>query len=223
MTQTDRARKDAKRHRRQIAVAAKREAQHRREVERRRRALLTYGGMAGALIVVIGLALAMNQRNRSGLAEVRGGRNAAAGLSQPAARVGVVERFDDQGGTHIQLGQPHPAYNSNPPTSGWHTPQTANWGAFRHKIADEIIVHNLEHGGIWISYRDPGDTALVEKLEALAARYRSKVIVTPRPGNDAPIAMAAWTRLLKLDAYDEERIVKFIEAFKNKGPEQVPD
>jgi hypothetical protein len=223
MTQADRVRKDAKRQRRQVAVAAKREEQHLREVGRRRRTLLTYGGIAGALVVVIGLVVAMNQRNRSGLAEVPGGEKVAAGVSQPAAKRGVVEHFDDQGGTHIQLGRPHPAYNSDPPTSGWHTPQTANWGAFRNAIPDQIIVHNLEHGGIWISYSDPKDTTLVEKLETLTARYRSKVILTPRSGNDAPIVVAAWTRLMKLDTYDEEKIVRFIDAFKNKGPESVPD
>jgi hypothetical protein len=93
----------------------------------------------------------------------------------------------------------------------------------RSQIPDQVIIHNLEHGGIWISYRDPSDTELVDRLEALAARYRSKVIVTPRPQNDAPIAVAAWTRLMKLDAYDEDKIVRFIEAYRNKGPEQVPD
>ncbi|MGH2625111.1 MAG: DUF3105 domain-containing protein, partial [Anaerolineales bacterium] len=83
----------------------------------------------------------------------------------------------------------------------------------------ETLVHNLEHGGVWISYRDPKDSDLAGKLQGVARRYR-KVIVTPRAANDAPIAVAAWGRLLKLQTFDEAQIVAFIEAYMGKiGPE----
>jgi hypothetical protein len=206
MTQADKARRDAKRQRRHTAIAAKQEERQRRDAARRQRTLLTYGGVGAGVVLVVVLVVGLGIR----------GRSAPAGLPG-------VEQFADQGGTHLQLGQPHPAYNSNPPTSGWHTPQTAGWGAHRSMVPDEVVVHNLEHGGIWISYRDANDTTLLAKLEALVARYRSKVILTPRAQNDAPIAVAAWGRLMRLDAYDEDRIVRFIDAYRNKGPEQVPD
>ena len=57
----------------------------------------------------------------------------------------------------------------------------------------------------------------------LSRRYRSKVIITLRPKNDSRIAVAAWTRLMKLDHYDEAAIVNFINRFKNRGPELFPD
>jgi hypothetical protein len=212
MTQSEKARKDAKRDRRQAVIVAKREAQRRSEAQRRRRSWAIYGGIAAAVIVVAGLGVWSSMRGRS-----------PAGPAPSASGQMVVETYPDQGTAHIRLGDAHPAYNSNPPTSGWHTPQTVPWGARRDAIPDEVVIHNLEHGGIWISYKDPTDTALVEKLEALASRYRSKVIVTPRPQNDAPIAVVAWTKLMKLQAFDEAAIVKFIDAYKNKGPEQVPD
>lgn len=182
--------------------AARREEQRRRDARRRVRARLLVAAAVLMVGVVAGLAIWSAMRP-----------------GQPD----LGEKIPGQGADHIRLGQPHPPYNSNPPTSGWHTPQTAPWGSHRVEIADEILVHNLEHGGIWISYRDPDDTALVEKLEALASRYRSKVIVAPRSRNDSPIAVAAWERLMKLDAYDEARIVAFINAYRNKGPERVPD
>lgn len=189
----------AKRLRREAARAEKREAQQWREAQRRRRALTIYGGLAVVVVAVVGLIAWSASRPQSG------------------------ERIAGLGQTHISPGQPHPAYNSNPPTSGWHTPQVASWGASRAEIPDEVLLHNLEHGGIWLSYKNPSDTVLVEKLEALASRYGSKVIVTPRSKNDSPIAIAAWERLLKLDTYDENRIVEFINAFRNRGPERVPD
>jgi hypothetical protein len=206
MTQAEKSRKDAKRQRRQAASVAKHEEQRRREAQRRRRTLLTFGGVAGGAVLIVALIVVAVTRSGTG----------------PAGLPGVRE-FPNQGGTHLTLGQSHPPYNSNPPTSGWHTPQTAGWGAHRSVLPDEIVVHNLEHGGIWISYRDAGDAALVERLQALVARYRSKVILTPRPQNDAPIAVAAWGRLMNLKTLDEDLIVRFIEAYRNKGPEQVPD
>ncbi len=245
MSQTDKLKKPAKRQRREAAIAAKREARQREQAARRRSALLTYGGLAVGAALVVAVVVIVNLRGRSGLVEIdaptlsaraaQGAPAGAPGAGAPtpgevdaaagaeASPRGVVKRYPSQGVAHIRLGDSHPPYNSNPPTSGWHTPETAPWGAHRREIPDQVIVHNLEHGGIWISYRDPSNTELVDRLETLAGRYRSKVIVTPRPQNDAPIAVAAWTRLMKLDEYDEDKIVRFIEAYRNRGPEQVPD
>lgn len=144
-----------------------------------------------------------------------------AGLAgQP--RPQIVE-YPDQGRAHIVPGQPHPPYNSSPPTSGWHFPAPANWGFYNDELPDELLVHNLEHGGIWISVKSAGDAEVIDRLVALMRRYRSKVIVTVRPGNDSRIAVAAWGRLMKLDQYDERAIVDFINRFKDRGPELVRD
>lgn len=182
----------------QIRRETRREDQRRRERQRRRRATAITIGIALATVAALGLGVWSKSRSRPG------------------------ERVPGQGTTHIQMGQSHPAYNSNPPTSGWHLPQTVQWGLPRTEIPDEFAVHNLEHGGIWITYQDPRDGNLVKKLEALASRYPTKIIVSPRPTTDSAIAVVAWERLLKLHTYDETRIVEFIDAFRNRGPENVP-
>ena len=152
-----------------------------------------------------------------------------AGTSEPAgpqpgtpSRPRVVE-VPDQGRTHVGPGVPHPAYNSNPPTSGWHYASTASWGFHNSELPDELIIHNLEHGGIWISFKDATDAEAVDALVAFVREYRTKVIVTHRPRNDNRIAVAAWGRLMTLDRFDRGAIVDFINRFKNKGPEFVPD
>ena len=76
---------------------------------------------------------------------------------------------------------------------------------------------------MWISYRDPKDQEVSDKLFELSKRFPKKVIITLRPKNDSRIAVAAWTRLLKLDRYDERVILDFIKAYRNKGPETVFD
>lgn len=131
-------------------------------------------------------------------------------------RLGQV--YANQGQAHIIVGSPHPAYNSNPPTSGWHYAQPANWGIYQDELPDENLIHNLEHGGIWISYKDV-DQETKANIEALAKRYPNKMIVTPRAKNDGKIVIASWTRLLTLDQFDEAVIVEFINVNKNKSPE----
>lgn len=124
---------------------------------------------------------------------------------------------------HIALSASHPPYNSNPPTSGQHYGQPAAWGVYDRELPDEQLVHNLEHGGVWISYRTGIAEDTIKKLEALVNGYKSKVILTPRLKNDSNIAVAAWGRLLKLDVFNEKQIQEFIKAYKNRGPEFVPD
>ena len=132
------------------------------------------------------------------------------------------QTFENQGQEHITEGSTdHPAYNSNPPTSGWHWPAPAAWGIFPAGQPDERLIHNLEHGGIWISYKPSKvDENTIKMLNDFANRF-GKIIVEPREKNDVAISLAAWTHLQNLDSYDETTILKFISAYYDKGPEKV--
>lgn len=135
------------------------------------------------------------------------------------ARERPGEAFPIQGQTHIAVGATHPAYNSNPPTSGPHYAQPARWGVYQSELPDEQLVHNLEHGGIWISYKDIDDT-IISSLEKIATS-QPKIILEPRSKNDAPIVLASWGRLQKFQTYDEQGILAFIEANRNQSPEPL--
>ena len=131
------------------------------------------------------------------------------------------EVFSIQGEQHIAIGAMHPAYNSNPPTSGWHYSEPADWGVYENELPDEQILHNLEHGGIWISYKGIDDAAKAE-LEKIA-KTNSKVIIAPRSANDVSIALVSWGRLQKLEQFDETAVMNFIKANRNKSPEPFAD
>jgi len=141
-------------------------------------------------------------------------------ISKKAESLRPGEAILIQGVEHIAVGASHPPYNSNPPTSGWHYAEPAEWGFYDKELPDEQLVHNLEHGGIWISYKDI-DEETKTKLQDLARRYSGSVIVTPREKNDTKIALASWGRLQKLAEYNEEAIINFIKANKNKSPEPL--
>ncbi|MBI4134805.1 MAG: DUF3105 domain-containing protein [Candidatus Sungbacteria bacterium] len=140
--------------------------------------------------------------------------------------------YEDIGNQHIALSAPLPKpYNSNPPSSGAHFASPANWGVYDYEVNDKIFIHNLEHGGIWISYRPSVPTAVLEELGAIIQEYGgSKLVMAPRSANDMDIAVAAWTHVYAFnlesgalaDARKEE-VRAFYRAYKNRGPEFVPD
>jgi hypothetical protein len=142
-----------------------------------------------------------------------------------------------QGRDHIEKGQQHVAYNSKPPTSGphWNIGGEAPvaWGIYKEPIPDEAQIHNLEHGGIAIQYNCRDCPDLVQQLEDFYNRYTqanklplmpnsTKVIVAPYYDMPNKIALTAWGHIDTFDQFDEQRITKFVEAYRNKGPEAAP-
>ena len=205
------AKKDrAKAEQRRTAREQRREVERRAAALRRRQRTLIWSGVGAVIAVGVFALLAWS-----------------GGLGQQAATVmgrkieaPPGERVREVGNPHIPVGTKGTGYSSNPPTSGEHYGSEAKWDVYTQPVPDELVIHNLEHGGIWISYKDPNDTELAAKLAQVARRYSTKVIVTPRPQNDTPIAVAAWGRLLKLQTFDEQKIVAFINAYRGKvGPE----
>lgn len=121
-----------------------------------------------------------------------------------------------QGNAHLaRVGEPHPPYNSDPPTSGPHLGGGMGpWGISRDPIPRELLVHNLEDGGVLLHYGCTDCPDLVAKLEAVARRYNRHVVMAPYPALKTRIVLAAWSRLDAFDEFDEGRIVRFIEAYR---------
>ena len=147
--------------------------------------------------------------------------------TRPAGQATLGQRFPIQGQQHITPGQTHPAYNSDPPTSGWHYDTPLAAGFHEQPVADEQMVHNLEHGHVVIAYdcRKLADCAGTQtQIRQLVERNRNwKVTAVPRQNADAAIALTAWGRLDKLDAFDEARITAFINAWRDRGPERTEE
>jgi len=142
------------------------------------------------------------------------------------------QTFAMQGNIHIAHGQFSPMpYNSTPPTSGPHYSDIVAWQLYEQPFPYEQLVHNLEDGGVIIYYQcAEACPDLVEQLRTLVQPYQEtgrRVVVAPNDPTwtligevkphtdmDAPIAVVAWRKLLKLDAVDAEKITQFIEAFE---------
>jgi hypothetical protein len=181
------------------------------QAKQRRQRLMWVGGGVVVLAVVVGLVV-LSRGSGANL-------NASANSDAPGVAMPI------QGQEHIPVGQSHPAYNSDPPTSGWHYDEPLPTGFYEDPAPDEQLVHNLEHGHVVISYdcRKLDDCGAVKgQLRGIFERYdRWKVTVVPRENADAAIALTAWGRIDKLDSYDEGRITAFIDAWRDRGPEQT--
>ena len=124
------------------------------------------------------------------------------------------EKFPDQGNDHIQaLSEPHIPYNSDPPTSGPHLPYIAPWGLHTRPVPLELQVHNLEDGGVVVQYNCTCPE-LVDKLRGIVTKYDKHVILAPYPGMKSLIALTAWTRLDRLEEFDEKRVTRFIDSYR---------
>ncbi len=122
--------------------------------------------------------------------------------------------FPSLGNLHLDTADtPHIPYNTDPPTSGPHLPYLAPWGIHTVPIPKELQVHNLEDGGVLVQYNCECPD-LVAKLRPIVERYKDRVVLAPYPPMKAKIALTAWSRIDAFDAFDERRIVRFIEAYR---------
>jgi hypothetical protein len=161
---------------------------------RRQRRRLAWTAVTVAIAVVVGLGGWLNARARGPM---------------PGEFVASL------GNEHIPTAEtPHVVYNSDPPTSGPHLPYIAPWGVHSRPIPKELQVHNLEDGGVVVSYRPQCADRVQAGLRAIVDRYPEQVVLAPYPALDRCIALTAWTRIDKLDELDERRIVRFIDAYR---------
>jgi len=129
-------------------------------------------------------------------------------------------------GQHIPEGQ-SVIYNSVPPVGGPHWPQPAAWGASDVAVPDERAVHNLEHGGVVISY-NAIPAADLSKLKALLQTYprdsfnEVKLLIRPYPGiREGTFVLAAWGWKQSFTAYDDAAVRAFLDAHIDRCCENV--
>jgi len=135
------------------------------------------------------------------------------------------------GAQHIQVGEQHEPYNSDPPTSGPHYLQPAQAGFYDEALPDEQLVHNLEHGYvvIWYNCTKLTDTScdsfkaqirgVMDRAGTVGVSGSTKLIAVPRPSLPGPIAATSWGRLYQPVAFNIDELLVFIKDFRNHAPE----
>lgn len=107
-------------------------------------------------------------------------------------------------------------YEESPPVGGPHYPVWQNCGAYDQPIRNEMGVHSMEHGAVWITYRPDLPTDEVAKLRDLV-RPNTYRLLTPYPDLPSPIVVSAWGYQLRLESADDQRLSQFIRQYE-QGP-----
>ncbi len=203
------ASRDRERRRRALHRAERRESRRERQRHRRRWRRYAFGTIVGIGGVIIVLSLVIP----GSLGQV--GLNTDASADQ-GVQVSI------QANEVVEQDQPHPAYSTSPPTSGWRYDiplEDVAWGAREAEVADEEQVSYLERGGIMVQYNCPEEcSALVENLESVVNRYPEGVTLAPYSAMDDRIALTAWGWIDTFEQFSDPRIDDFIQKHIGKGP-----
>lgn len=158
-----------------------------------------------------------------GVAIIAGAAFVAMDVAQPPPppppELEAVEAFPDLGVLHLSAGSAVPEYNSDPPTSGPHSATPAPCGIYRQPVPDIAQLHSMEHGAAVVQYDPELPAEQIRLIEEIGWSAGDEVIVAPRPGNPAPLALTTWTKRLLLDEVDIEVITAFEREFGNQSPE----
>jgi len=173
------------------------EEQAPREERRSRRSLpLVLAGVVSAL--VLGAALVAPLVDRV----VRGDEQARRALD-----LSLVETWEILDRSHTT---DDVTYEQNPPAGGAHAPVWLACGVYDEIVRDEVAVHDLEHGSVWITH-DPELSGA--DLAALADLLPDNAIMSPRDDLPSPVVVTVWGAQLQLDGADDPRLGLFLEEY----------
>lgn len=176
-------------------------AEYERQTARRRRSRLTWWivGSAGAL-AVIGIVVA------SLVFAPPGAPTYSAGSA--GAKIDGVQTFTNET-RHVEGTVDYP---QTPPAGGPHNQFWLNCGIYDEPQQNELAVHSLEHGAVWVTY----DAAQVSgaALDTLRSHLPSGyVVLSPYEGLPTPIVLSSWNTQLQLQDADDARIPAFFEEY----------
>ncbi|WP_193607214.1 DUF3105 domain-containing protein [Nocardioides lijunqiniae] len=119
----------------------------------------------------------------------------------------AVEEFSDLEPTHTE---DDVDYEQSPPAGGPHDPKWLDCGVYDEPVSEENVVHDLEHGTVWITY-EPGLDE--ESVAALEEALPQNGILSPYDDLRAPVVVTVWERQLELTGADDPRLQLFIEEY----------
>jgi hypothetical protein len=103
-------------------------------------------------------------------------------------------------------------YERTPPTNGDHDPLWQNCGFYEEPIKDRHAVHSMDHGVVWITFSPDLPSGQVDELRSYSEE--EYVVVSPYPGQDAPVVATSWRVQLELSGADDPRLREFVDGFR---------
>ncbi|MEY2404986.1 MAG: hypothetical protein QOD38_2537 [Acidimicrobiaceae bacterium] len=115
---------------------------------------------------------------------------------------------------HVITGGAEPAYTTDPPTSGPHTPGAVPQGVLDHPLSRPSQVGVLESGAVLLQYRDLS----ADEQRALGALATDNAVVAPNPSLPERVVATAWLFKQSCSAVDTAALRSFIRTRAGHGP-----
>jgi len=186
---------------------------------------------AGALLGVVAVVALVGLGSGGGPSE----DEVRASLEAAGCTLQAVEA---EPGQHSLGADEEGDWNTDPPTNGPHfgfdeagNLGTVIWGAYDQPVQLARVVHNLEHGGVYIFYGDEVPDEVVEQLRGFYDAHQRGTVLAPYAQLGEEIALGAWVAegeegtgyLAKCPTFDEDAFSAFFDGFRFKGPERFPE
>lgn len=179
------------------------------------------GLLIGAAVVIAALGFVGGGSGKTDTAGLRAKLGAAGCTLTVAPALVGVHSIQNPSGTS-------PKWNTDPPTSGPHYQIPAVFGIYEDEIEMARLVHNLEHGGIYILYGKDVPAATVDELRSFYESHKTGTIMAPLDRLGDKFALGAWvddgdTRngfLAKCTTFDEDAVGTFFRSLQFRGPER---
>jgi hypothetical protein len=195
------------------------------ESARRRKTLAIVAGVAGLVIGfgVVAAALGMfgGDAGATDTAALRTTLQNAGCTLKVAPALEGAHTVTDPSGTSTK-------WNTDPPTSGPHYAVAAIFGIYEDELEMARLVHNLEHGGIYILYGKDVPDSTVEQLRSFYDDHKTGTVMAPLDRLGDEFAVGAWVVdgdthdgfLAKCSTFDENAMSTFFRSLQFRGPER---
>jgi hypothetical protein len=184
------------------------------------KAVKATGGRNWGPIAVAGLvvAIAAGIIGYGVWAAARSSNEASTPWDERAAAIQGITNFRESSDKTIASREHKPGvltYSTNPPVGGDHNPRWANCNGdvYSEPIPKEHAVHSLEHGAVWLTYKQGLPAAQVDTLKS-KVEGQDYTLMSPIANLDKNVSVQAWGYQLKVDTVDDPRIDDFIRALR---------
>jgi hypothetical protein len=133
-----------------------------------------------------------------------------------------------EGAHSIEAGGTSAKWNTDPPTTGPHFGIAAIFGIYDDEVEIARVVHNLEHGGIYILYGEDVPEETVNELRAFYDGHKTGTVMAPLDRLGDEFALGAWVVdgdtdngfLARCPTFDEDAVSTFFRTLQFRGPER---
>jgi len=190
------------------------------ETSDRRTILLVGGGLIAAVVLAVVLFAAVGRGGDVDEASVRESVVAAGCTFEAKEAPPAQHSVPPDGGSD--------KWNTDPPVAGPHYGEAAIFNIYEDEVELPRVVHNLEHGGVYVLYGEDVPDATVEQLRAFYDDHKTGTIMAPLDRLGDEFALGAWVAdgerqtgyLAKCKTFDEDAVSAFFDGFQFKGPER---